>query len=266
MNASAEHNLSSVERALRLLEVVAAGPPLGATELAGRLDTSKATAFRLARTLQANGYLEQLEDARYRLGSRCMILAARASGEIDLRHELRGAEEDLHARTEETVLLTVLSGRFAVCLDSIPSTRGVVTVAQIGTVWPPHAVSGGLAILAHDAEQCDEYLAEPLTKHAPDTITDSERLRSELAEVRRAGYAVNHSYLRSGVCAVGAVVRKASGKPVAALSVMLPEFRLRETGVAALGDVVRTVADEASRRLGWLGDPPIDEGGADSLP
>ena len=264
MNAPAEHNLSSVERALRLLELVATGPPLGATELAGRLDTSKATAFRLARTLQANGYLEQLEDARYRLGSRCMILAARASGEIDLQHNC-AVPRSSATRTEETVLLTVLSGRFAVCLDSIPSTRGVITVAQIGMVWPPHAVSGGLAILAHDDEQCDEYLAEPLTRHAPDTITDSERLRSVLADVRRAGYALNYGYLRPGVCAVGAVVRRASGKPVAALSVMLPEFRLRETGVAALGDVVRTVADEASRRLGWLGDLPIGENGADSL-
>jgi len=138
-----------------MLEAVAEGPPLGATELAARLTTSKATAFRLARTLQANGYLEQLEDARYRLGAQCLVLGARASSEIDLRQELRVAEEELHARTQETVLLTVLAGRFAVCLDSIPSTHAVVTVAQIGTVWPPHAVSGGLAILAEDDELRD---------------------------------------------------------------------------------------------------------------
>jgi DNA-binding IclR family transcriptional regulator len=259
VRASAEPNLSSVERALRLLELVADGPPLGATELAARLGTSKATAFRLARTLQANGYLEQLEDARYRLGSRCLVLAARASHEVDLRQELRWAEEALHAKTEETVLLTVLSGRFAVCLDSIPSTRAVVTVAQIGTVWTPHAVSGGLAILAEDDEVCAEYLTEPLINHTADTITDPDQLRTVLAKARQVGYAVNYNYLRAEVCAVGAVVRNPSGKPVAALSVMLPEFRLRETGEEFLGRTVRTVADQASGRLGWRGASPGDE-------
>jgi DNA-binding IclR family transcriptional regulator len=52
------------------------------------------------------------------------------------------------------------------------------------------------------------------------------------------------------VCAVGAAVRKPSGEAVAALSVMLPEFRLRATGVEALSQVVRAVADRASHRLG----------------
>ncbi|WP_433558350.1 IclR family transcriptional regulator [Pseudonocardia xinjiangensis] len=250
MPPSTEAGLSSVERALRMLEAVAEGPPLGATELAARLTTSKATAFRLARTLQANGYLEQLEDSRYRLGSRCLIPGARASSEIDLRHELRGAVEELHARTQETVLLTVLAGRFAVCLDSIPSTHPVVTVAQIGTVWPPHAVAGGLVILAADDDLRDEYLAGPLTSHSPDTITDPSALRKVLVEAREAGYAVNHSYLRPGVCAVGAAVRKPSGEAVAALSVMLPELRLRATGVETLSRVVRAVADRASHRLG----------------
>jgi DNA-binding IclR family transcriptional regulator len=38
---------------------------------------------------------------------------------------------------------------------------------------------------------------------------------------------------------------------VAALSVMLPEFRLRETGVEVLSRTVCAVADRASHHLGW---------------
>lgn len=245
--------LSSVERALRLLELVAEGSPLGATELAARLNTSKATAFRLARTLQSCGYLDQMDDARYRLGPSCLMLAARASSDIDLRQELRWAEEALHAKTQETVLLTVLAGRYAVCLDSITSTRAVVSVAQVGTVWAPHACSGGMAILAHSDRLADSYLSEPLSRQTPDTITDPETLRKVLAHARAVGYAVNLNYVRPGVCAVGAAVCQSSGEPVAALSVMLPEFRLHEAGVENLGKLVRTVADEASRHLGFEG-------------
>jgi DNA-binding IclR family transcriptional regulator len=253
-----ESSLSSVERALRLLEIVAEGPPLGATDLASRLKTSKATAFRLARTLQANGYLEQMDDAKYRLGPRCLVLAARGSSEIDLRRELRWAEEQLHTETDETVMLAVMAGRFAVCLDSIPSTRAVVSVATVGTVWPAHACSGGLAILSQSDRLLDSYLTEPLTSQTKDTITDPDTLRNVLAEARQLGYAVNMNYFRAEVCAVSAVVRQPSGEPVAALAVMLPEFRLREAGVEFLGQTVRTIADQASRRLGWEGTYPAD--------
>jgi DNA-binding IclR family transcriptional regulator len=232
-----------------MLEIVAEGSPLGATELAARLKTSKATAFRLARTLQANGYLEQMDDARYRLGPRSLLLGARGSSELDLRKELHWAMEELHARTEETILLTVMAGRFAVCLDSIPSTRAVVSVATVGTVWPAHTCSGGLAILSQNDKLLDSYLSEPLTRHTDTTITDPEELRDFLARAREVGYAVNLNYFRAEVCAVSAVVRLPSGKPVAALSVMLPEFRLHEVGVEFLGKTVRSIADQASRRL-----------------
>ena len=63
-----QNGLSSVDRALRLLDELAEHGPLGATELANRLGTAKATAFRLARTLQARGYVVQNADSSYRLG------------------------------------------------------------------------------------------------------------------------------------------------------------------------------------------------------
>ncbi|MCW2598430.1 MAG: transcriptional regulator, IclR family [Frankiales bacterium] len=242
--------VSSVERAMHLLEALCEGP-LGATELAHQLGTSKATAFRLARTLQSSGYVVQLEDTRYRLGPRCLMLAAWAFGDIDLRRELRWAEEELHERTGETAMLSVLAGRDAVCIDSIPSKQSVVSVASVGEIWPAHAASAGLAFLADDDGLLERYLEEPLSRHANGTITDPAALRAALDEGRRLGYVVNTSYFRDDVCAVGSVVHDATGRAVAALSVMMPQFRLEETGVETLGALVRDVAGRASQRLGW---------------
>lgn len=248
-----ESGLSSVDRALRLLEVLAEGMPLGATDLANRLQTSKATAFRLARSLHASGYVTRREDTRYELGPRCLVLAARASGQINLQRELRWAEEELHETTEETVLLTVLTGRMAVCLDSIPSKQPIVTVATVGQVWPAHAASGGMALLAENDLLIERYLEEPATRHTEMTVTDPDRLRAMFKQIRRDGYAVNYNYYREGVCAVGAAVRDANGEGVAALSVMLPNFRLDETGVEPLQEAVVDVTNRASQRLGWSG-------------
>jgi IclR family acetate operon transcriptional repressor len=140
-----------------------------------------------------------------------------------------------------------------VCIDSIPSTQSIVSVASVGAVWPAHTCSSGLAFLATDDAFRDEYLEQPLSRPTDQTITDRDELRKMLQEFKSLGYAVNLSYWRDGVCAVGAVVHDAAGKPVAALSVMMPEFRLEENGVETLGKLVVDVADRASARLGYRG-------------
>jgi IclR family acetate operon transcriptional repressor len=225
--------------------------PMGVTVLAKRMAVSKATAFRLARTLQANGYVVQFDDSRYGLGPRCVTLASAASGNIDLRRELRWAEEELHERTGETALLSVFAGRDSVCIDSIHSQQAVVSVATVGEVWPAHTSSSGLAFLADDDTALEHYLSEPLSQNASGTVTSPDALRRLLDEVRTRGYSVNRSFFRDGVCAVGAVVHDASGQAVAALSVMMPAFRIEEAGVEALGALVLDVAARGSERLGW---------------
>ena len=248
---SRSEGVTSVERALQLLEALAEGP-VGATELANRLGTSKATAFRLARTLQGMGYVVQLPDARYRLGPRCLLLASWAFGNIDLRHELRWAEEELHEKTGETALLAVMAGREVVCIDSIPSRQSVISVATVGTIWTAHSSSAGLAVLAEDDDLLERYLREPLTRHTANTITDPGELRALLVDVRARGYALNTGYWQDDVCAIGAVVHDATGAAVAGLSVMLPQFRLEQAGASTLGELVVDVATRASERLGWL--------------
>lgn len=242
--------VSSVEKALRLLEALADGP-VGATDLAHRIGASKATAFRLARTLQSSGYVVQLADARYRLGPRCLTLAAWAFGDIDLRRELRWAEEELNERTGETTLLAVLAGREAVCIDAIPARHSVMSVSAVGAIWPLHACSPGLAMLADNEELLESYISEPLTSHTEHTITGADELRALLREVREKGYAVNSAFWRPDVSAVGAVVHDASGRAAAGLAVVLPRFRLEQSGPERLGRLVVDVARRASERLGW---------------
>lgn len=251
-----DNGVTSVERALRLMEALLDGPE-GATSLAAKLGISKATAFRLARTLQSVGYVVQGDDSRYSLGPRCLMFATWAFGHIDIRRELRWAEEELNSRTGETALLSVQAGRDSVCIDSIPSTQGIVSVASVGAVWPAHTCSSGLAFLAEDAQFREAYLQLPLTAETEYTIADPAALRTLLSEFKKLGYSVNRAYWRDGVFAVGAVVRDASSKPVAALSVMMPEFRLVESGVETLGDLVLDVAGRASARLGYRGAPGV---------
>lgn len=238
---------------MHLMEALLEGP-VGATGLAATLEVSKATAFRLARTLQAEGYVVQLEDSRYALGPRCLMLASWAFGRIDIRRELRWAEEELHEQTGETAFITVLAGRECVCIDSIPSKRvSAVSPATVGEVYPVHASSSGLAFMAADPPFMELFLQHELAPASSRTLTDPQAVRDAVAGVQRQGYSLSHSYWRDGVFAASAVVHDATGRAIAALGVMMAETD-RAISDRAIGEMLTDVASRASMRLGYRRD------------
>ena len=246
-----ENGIASVNRALLLLEELAEAGSLGATELAGRLDTTKTTSFRLARTLQARGYVVQDPDSTYRLGPRCLTLGDSARRGMDLRAGLRPTLEALHALTEETIQLTVLSGREVIYLDQLLSPKPVLSVSQIGARSPAHCVSPGLALLAAlPDDDLEAFLLGPLERHTDRTITDPDALRAEIAAARRRGYTVNLGGYRPDVGGVGAAILDHQANPVAAISVCVPTYRLERLDLGQLGSHVRRAANEASESLG----------------
>src|SRR3712207_6802902 len=61
--------VQSVDRALSVLEILAAHGEAGVTEVAAELGVHKSTAFRLVAVLENRGFVEQLADrGKYRLG------------------------------------------------------------------------------------------------------------------------------------------------------------------------------------------------------
>ena len=86
-------------------------------------------------------------------------------------------------------------------------------------------------------------------RYTDTTITDPDKLRAELAAIRRRGFAVNHGEWRSDVGSVAAVVIGADEKPIASLSVNLPVSRLTQQSEAAFGAAVNAAANNLSARI-----------------
>jgi acyl-coenzyme A synthetase/AMP-(fatty) acid ligase len=78
----------------------------------------------------------------------------------------------------------------------------------------------GAKALVTDPETVERVLAGELTPHAPNTVVDPARLRTELEEVRRTGTARTQEEMSVGTCSVAAPVRGAGGRVVAALSLV----------------------------------------------
>lgn len=247
-------NLQSVNRALRALELIAEAGELGVTELGRRLGVHKATASRLVATLAERGMLERDPlTEKYRLGFGLIRLAGAAMASMDLVRTARPVLEDLADRTRETVNLGVLSGDAVVYIDQVTGTRSIVAVSWVGRRTPLHATSNGKVLLASlDERERDRLLARPLPRATPATVTDPVKLRIQLEEIRRRGYASTMEELEEGLNAVAAPVRRADGEVVAALSVSGPAFRMRPVDLPRVARLTMEAAAAVSRRLGYV--------------
>ena len=255
--------MQSVDRALTILELLAADGRLGVSEIAALLDVHKSTASRLLATLEAHGLAEQLPDrGRYQLGLGVLRLAGATRSRLDVVQESRPVTAELAARVGETVNVVILSGRETLYLDQVAGTSALQIHNWVGKRNPMHATANGRVLLAHisDAER-DSILAaatEPdggLTRLTDATLASREAVLTDLEQIREHGYAVARDELEVGLTAVAAPVRGTSGEVVASLSVSGPTFRIEDRLQPLVREVVGAAA-AVSRRMGWSGLAP----------
>lgn len=236
MSAEKNETLSSVERALALLEALGAEDRLTLTQLADRLQAGKTTVFRLAATLAERGWIVKDENLRYSIGPSALALGASRQGTLDLKTLLLPIMVELHEETEETIHLTRLEGRHIVYTHQLLSPKPVVSLATLGGRSPAHCVSPGLAQLAALPDsRIDWVLDAPMVAYTEKSLTDPDLVREEIEQVRKRGYGINFGSFRSDVGGVGVAVRNGRGEPIAGLSVCVPVFRLGALDIEQLG-------------------------------
>jgi DNA-binding IclR family transcriptional regulator len=223
------------------------------SELAREVGLNKTTTFRLLSALESEGLLIRAQDGEsYVLGPEVVVLGGRALRANNLRALVRPELERLAAQTGETTSLEVRAGSDVLVVDEVLGDYLMSGVQTIGSRWPLHATSTGLALLAFmpQAER-ERLLAMPLAAVTPQTITDPGRLARELAAIRRQGYAVANEGLEAGLVAIGAPLYNHDGEALAAISVAGPKLRLTAARAAEIGSLVAAAAAGISLRLGY---------------
>jgi len=243
--------LQAVDRALRLLDLMANGSPhVGVSELARATGWSKAVVFRLLRTLEAHGYVARDDTRRYMLGTKPLELAGAVLRRSELHQVARPALLTLAERTGESVVLTAPTAGGVICLDTVDSPQQLRASFRIGRVIPWHAGAAGKLHLAYlPAHQADAILARPLRRFTERTVTDPERIREDLTRIRGQGYAFTVGELDPGVAAISVPVLNWRGEMVAAVSLGGPASRFTEDRLPGLLREVQRAAEAISVRL-----------------
>lgn len=222
---------------------------LSVSEISRITSIPKATAWRIARHLAGWGALENTEDGRYVIGVRMWELASLAPRGHGIREIALPHLEDLYAATGHHVILAIRDGDEAVMVDRLSSPQAPDVAYRVGGRMPLRSTAVGRVLLAYCAlDEVNTILAREPDREPGGSPLDEAGMRQVLAHVNQTGFSVVRRTLPTRTVSVAAAIRDASGRVVAALSVVMPDGAMAPQ---ALWPAVGTAARTVSRSLGY---------------
>lgn len=224
--------LQSVERAMRVLDHIAASPgPVAARDVARSLGLTLPTTYHLLTTLVTGGYLVHLpEEKAYALGHRVDDLARGLRRQIAVPPEVQRVAAVVHKEAQAAAYYATLrdSEMVVAHVAECPSHPRIHPM-DVGFHQVPHATAFGKLMLARlpddDRETLLDHTGTPSVTRG--TVTDRGLLLRQLSQVRGTGLAVEVDEFQSGLSCMAAPVTDAAGRFVGAVAISMPTTRLR---------------------------------------
>ncbi|ORE94269.1 transcriptional regulator [Stappia sp. 22II-S9-Z10] len=246
----AERVDSTLTKGLQILEVLAASPrPLGITEIAAQLAMNKSSVHRLVKTLCKMNYAAQDPDRTYRASLKLWRMGSTLMGHHRLAGLCAPAMHSLMRATGESAHLSVLEGAEAMHIDTVDSGQSVRAAIERGERVPLYCVATGKVLLAHHYESLRAAVLATMTRFTARTITGADALDTEMAQVRRLGYARNTGEWQEDLAGVAAPVFAANGDVVAAIGLSGPTQRLSRQRIREVAPAVMEAGRTASNAL-----------------
>jgi DNA-binding IclR family transcriptional regulator len=200
----------------------------------------------MIQTLEQEGFLLRIPgDDRVLLGPELLRLARNTDEQLLLREVSRSVIADLVATLRETVTLSVVAPDGGLDLVSqVDAPAQLRPQSWVGQRFPLHASASGKVLLAtYDEERLERFLAEPLARFTPSTITTADALRTEVDRVREQRYAVVRDEEEEGLSGISTGIYGPTDELLGVLTVGGPTQRLdRQRGRHAVDHLLRAAA------------------------
>jgi len=246
----------SLAHGLEILFLFDTSTPLHTvTEIRKRLGYTQSKTYRLVRTLLRYGLIQEDDGtAQYSLGLGALRLGLLAQQKFNIATIARPYMKELSQITKETVLLAVVNGTKGVVIERIESEEPVrYSLFQPGVSIPLHAGASSKILMAFLPEEEWDHIikVEGLKRYTPNTITNKNKLKAHLREIRRKGCALSDQEADRGVRAVAAPILNGAGELLAGLSITGPVFRINKKKLDGLGKLVMEYSRKISMELGY---------------
>jgi DNA-binding IclR family transcriptional regulator len=253
-----QKTIQSVSRALKIIEVLAGYPEgIALNDLSQKLDLKKSTLHHLIITLVVHNYVKQNPLTRkYIIGSKIFEINNQISSTMDSFNGATPILMELANKCGEVVHLVKLDDGEVIYQQKIESpncSHGLRMASYVGMRNCAHSSSGGKVLLAYlEKAQLKSIIeSKGLPQLTKNTITDPNKLLSNLQTIRDQGYAIDDEENEIGVRCLGAPIKNASGNVVKAISISGPSSRITKDIIRYnLIQLVKEAAEHISDILG----------------
>lgn len=214
--------MTSLARGLVVIQAFTQqNPQMTISQLSVRTGLSRAAVRRCLYTLTKLGFAGAEDGTRYSLRPRMLSLSNTFTATSTLSTAAQPILERMSAALRESFSVATLDGEDIVYIARTTVDRVMVAVdLHIGSRLPAYCTSMGRVLLAYlPNDQLEHYLSRVnLVPHTTRTITNVEKLRLALRNVRRNGYALVDQELEVGLRSLAVPVYAPSGRVVATIN------------------------------------------------
>ncbi|MFB6185576.1 MAG: IclR family transcriptional regulator [Halobacteriaceae archaeon] len=239
---------STVGTSLEIIEALEELELAGVTELSDYLDITKATVYTHLATLKDRKYVKK-QNGKYHLSLKIFNIGSFVknknilyqAGKEEVNRLAQDTEEYVHLVTEEHEELIYLydaKGENAVGEDYFKH--------KVEGSNHLHTSAYGKAMLAYFSEEKLEKIfgKDELVAKTQNTITDRDKIRRELNQIRKQGFALNDEEEILGTRAVGAPILDSEKNVLGAISITKPTSKMQgDHFKKEVPDTVRTSAN-----------------------
>lgn len=243
----------AIEKAIFLLDCFwEARQPLSLRELEKKTGWAKSTIHGLLASMLDSGVVEQNStDGKYRLGYHLFELGSAVNQGWDVPQICAPQLRKIVDQVGESAYLARLSGDdliLAVCEEPHVGFR---IVSEVGTRLPLHCSSQGKVILANIPKYEARRLLSKreLTGYTEKTVTDVDKLLSELPKIKLCGYAEEREEYKLGLKSVAAPIFDRRGECRYAIGVICIAG-IGEEGFQKMREAVKAAAQAVTAELG----------------
>ena len=225
----------------------------GITEMAKNLQLSKSTVHRYVKELVKEGFLVQNKvNGNYQLGLAILSLGGIVQAQKEIYTDAKPILVKLANRFFLPAHICVMEHNSVVYLLREMGNQSVKLITKSGRYNDLHCTAEGLTLLAFKDEKIiDNILAQSLTKHTADTITDTGILREQILQIHYDQYAITKDTYAVGFISFAVPIQDYTGDVVSSLALIGESKGIEETHYDEIIKELKKSAKEISALLGY---------------
>jgi DNA-binding IclR family transcriptional regulator len=245
--------ISSVLKVSKILDCFTGNEPvLGNLEIAEKLGMNVSTVHHIVSTLCHEGILIQDSRKKYRLGWKLLEWSNHVMYQQEIYSEAIPIVEGLVRQYKGTVHIGMFDAGEVRFVLKVSSKHSVPVPTFVGARKPAYCTSTGKILLSFNPSFIQPTISKGLSQRAPNTITCGIKLKKELEEIRKQGYAISNNENELGLYGIAAPIHSYTGQTVAALNMVGPISYMQGSEKQSIIQSVLRTSEQISKELGYI--------------